>query len=102
MLPARSAQPHALARRPSLHGALRPASLLPTLLHLSALSAETAQDTLEWRTMVKGASGNHLITILATAGGEIFDRQGHPRAFKEAERRGQEALSFPAQPVQYY
>lgn len=49
--------------------------------------------------MVKGASGNHLITILATAGGEIFDRQGHPRAFKEAEKRGQEALSFPAQSV---
>lgn len=52
--------------------------------------------------MVKGASGNHLITILATAGGEIFDRQGHPRAFKEAEKRGREALSFPAQSVQYY
>lgn len=71
-------------------------------LHLSALSAETAQDVLERRTMLKGASGDHLVTSPATVRGEIFDRQGHPRAFKDAERRGQEALSLPAQLLLYY
>lgn len=52
--------------------------------------------------MVKGASGDHLITVPATARGEIFDRQGHPGAFKDAERRGQEALSLHVQLVLYY
>lgn len=56
---------------------------------------------LEQGTMEKGASGHHLIAIQLPRG-EIFDRRVHPRAFKDAERRGQEALSPPAQFVLYY
>lgn len=90
------------AALPSMGHCILPPCCLSARLHLSALSAETAQDMLEHRTVVKGASGDRLITIPATARGEIFDRQGHPRAFKDAERRGQEALSLPAQQVPYY
>lgn len=43
-----------------------------------------------------------LITIPATAREEIFDSQGHLRAFKDAESRQQEAFSLPAQLVLYY
>lgn len=82
------------AALPSMGHCILPPCCLSARLHLSALSAETAQDMLEHRTVVKGASGDRLITIPATARGEIFDRQGHPRAFKDAERRGQEPCHF--------
>lgn len=93
-------QPRVLAQCPSLHGALHPASLLPTAAPLCPLS---------WNCSGHVGAGNNaersfrrLITIPATAREEIFDSQGHLRAFKDAESRQQEAFSLPAQLVLYY